>query len=79
MPTVESCELSRLDAVETATIVRSGELSATEVVAAAIERAEALAPVLNAIPACDYERALEQAEGDGAFCAMRAPRAYGAG
>ena len=71
-PTFESCELSRLDAVETATKVRSGELSASEVVAAAIERADTLAPVLNAISARDYERALEQAKmpGTGPFAGV---------
>jgi amidase len=54
-------ELARLDAVETAARIRSGELSAAEVISAAIERAEALGPVLNAIPARDYERALARA------------------
>jgi amidase len=54
-----------LDAVETAARIRSGELSATEVVSAAIERAEALTSVLNAIPARDYERALARARAPG--------------
>ena len=57
MPIVESDELAKMDAVETAAKIRARELSAVEVVAAAIERAEALNPLLNAIPARDYERA----------------------
>ena len=54
-------ELGQMDAVETAARIGARELSAAEVVTAAIERAEALNPVLNAIPARDYERALERA------------------
>jgi amidase len=49
------------DAVETATRIRAGDVSACEVVAAAIGRAEALGPDLNAIPASDYDRALARA------------------
>jgi len=58
-------ELSGLDAVETAARIRSRELTASEVIEAAIGRAEALAPVLNAISARDYERALERAKAPG--------------
>jgi len=61
MPIVESDELAKMDAVETAARIRARELSAVEVVTAAIERAEALNPLINAIPARDYERALERA------------------
>lgn len=61
LPIVESDELAKMDAVETATRIRAGEISAVEVAAAAIERAEASDAVLNAIPAHDYERALERA------------------
>ena len=54
-------ELSRLDAVATADLVRAGELSATETVAAAIERAKAVDPELHAVAAEDYDRALDAA------------------
>jgi amidase len=57
--------LEELDGVETARRVRSGELSGVEVVAAAIERAEAADPLLNAISARDYDRALERAKHPG--------------
>ncbi len=57
-------ELAEWDAVETAARIRSRELSTGEVVAAAIERAKALDPVLNAIPAPDYERAMVRAQSD---------------
>lgn len=68
----DALELSRLDAVETAARIRSGELSAAEVVAAAIERCEALNPLLNAVSACDYERAIERARrpGSGPFAGV---------
>ena len=71
-PTSAACELARLDAVETAARIRSGELLAREVVSAAIERAEALDPILNAIPARDYDRALEAAKtpGSGPFAGV---------
>lgn len=72
VPRVASGELARLDAVETAARIRAGDLSAAEVVGAAIERAEALDPLLNAIPARDYERALERARkpGTGPFAGV---------
>jgi amidase len=54
-------ELGRLDAVETAARIRAGELQPHEVVAAAIERARALEPALNAIPTQTFESALERA------------------
>ncbi len=58
----DSSELGRLDAVETAPRIRQGELSPREVVAAAIERARALAPLLNAVPTETYASALERAQ-----------------
>ena len=59
---VEMDELAKLDAVETAARIRARDLSAAEVVGAAIQRARALDPVLNAIPARDYERGLARAD-----------------
>jgi amidase len=55
-------ELSRLDAVATAERVRAGEVSPQEVVAAAVERAKAVNPDLNAVACEDYDRALEAAQ-----------------
>lgn len=54
-------ELSRLDAVATAELVRGRQVSVEEVVAAAIDRAKAVQPELNAIAAEDYDRALDTA------------------
>ncbi len=51
-----------MDAVETAARIRAGELRADEVVAAAIERARALAPALNAVPTETYAAALTRAQ-----------------
>lgn len=42
-------ELARLDATETASLIRSGELTASEVISAAIERVEKLNPKINAV------------------------------
>jgi amidase len=61
-PVLDTSELGRLDAVETAARIRNGELSPEEVVAAAIERARALAPALNAVPTQTYAAALERAQ-----------------
>lgn len=47
--------LGDLDAVALATRVESGEASATELVEAAIARAEASQSVLNAVACADYE------------------------
>lgn len=65
-------ELAHLDAVATAEAVRSGALHPREVVAAAVARAEAVEPHLNAIVTRDFERALATAEGrlDGAFAGV---------
>jgi amidase len=49
-------------AVEQAELVRSGEISARELVAAALERIEALQPSLNAFVTLCEERALAEAE-----------------
>jgi amidase len=52
-----------LDAVGLAAAIRKGELTAAEAVAAAIERARALEPRLNAIVTEGYEQALATARG----------------
>lgn len=54
-------DLATLDAVETASGIRSGALSAEEAVEAAIVRAEALEPSINAIAFKSFERARERA------------------
>ena len=54
-------ELSRLDGVATAAAIRNGDLSATEVTAAAIARAEIVDPVLAAVVTRDFERAQHRA------------------
>ena len=60
---IDRSELGALDAVETTTRVRVGDLKATEVVAAAVERARTLGNELNAIPTEGYAAALARAEG----------------
>lgn len=57
-------DLPSLDATAQAALIRSGEASATELVQAAIDRAEAHNGELNAIIHPRYERALEEAAGD---------------
>ena len=59
---VDRSELGALDAVETAARVASGELKASEAVAAAIERARALEPVLNAISCKTFDNAMRESE-----------------
>ncbi len=54
-------ELAQLDGVATAAAVRRGDLSAAEVVAAAVARTERLDPVLAAVVTPDFERALARA------------------
>lgn len=54
-------DLASLDAVETAARIRAGEISATEAVEAAIARAEALEPLINAIAFKRFDRARENA------------------
>jgi len=58
----DTSELGRLDAVETAARIRAGDLKAEEVIAAAIERARALEPALNAIPIETYDAALRRVQ-----------------
>ena len=63
-------ELAELDATDQAALVRKGEVSALELVEAAIERIERLNPELNAVIHEHFERAREQARGslpDGPF------------
>jgi amidase len=55
-------ELAALDATAQAELVRRGELSASELVAAAIARIERTNPQLNAVIRTDFERALQRAE-----------------
>jgi amidase len=52
-------ELARLDAVGQAELVRRGEITAVELVEAAIARIERLNPLLNAVVTCEFERALD--------------------
>ncbi len=54
-------DLAALDAVETAARIRSGDISAKEAVEAAIARAQALEPSINAIAFKRFERAREVA------------------
>jgi len=56
-------EFAALDAVATAELVRTKQASPAEVVAAAIERAKAVNPELNAVAAEDHERARAMAAG----------------
>lgn len=61
------------DATETAAAIRSGAVSALEVVDAAIARAEALDPQLNFLVSEDFERARDRARGplgDGPFAGV---------
>lgn len=54
-------ELARLDTVAQAELVRSGQLSAVELVQAAIDRIEALNPALNAVIHTMFDKALAEA------------------
>lgn len=56
-------DLSALDATDQAALVRSGEISPTELVQSAIDRAEQVNGKVNAIIHPRYERALEEAAG----------------
>ncbi len=55
-------ELAGLDAIGQAALVRTGEVTAFELVAAAIERIEELNPVLNAVIATRYDAARAEAK-----------------
>jgi len=63
----DDSELGRLDAVATAERIRAGELLASEAVAAAIDRAKALEPTLNAITTEHFQSALSRSEVRAAF------------
>jgi amidase len=65
MPVHASDGLARLDAVGLAEAIARGDVSAREATAAAIARAEALNPELNALVVTDFERALAQATAPG--------------
>ena len=54
-------ELALLDATAQAELVRAGQVSAAELVTAAIERIEALNPVLNAVVTPVFDQAVEAA------------------
>ncbi len=54
-------DLANLDAVSTAQAIKSGDVSALEVVNAAIDRAEKINPAINAIVTPYYDTAREQA------------------
>jgi amidase len=63
-------DFSGLDGLAQAELVRRGAVSPRELVEAAIRRIEKLNPVLNAVVATDFERALKRAAGpipDGPF------------
>lgn len=60
-----SDELARLDAVATAEAVRRKELSASEVVRAAVERAKQVDPQIAAVACEDYDRAIAHAADGG--------------
>ncbi|HUP98913.1 MAG TPA: amidase [Aeromicrobium sp.] len=60
-----SDELARLDAVGLAAAIARGDVSAREATEAAIGRAEALNPELNALVVTDFERALAHASAPG--------------
>ena len=57
-------ELSKLDTIDLAAKIRSGEISPTEAVQASIDRIESLDGQLNAIVTQRYERALKDASED---------------
>jgi amidase len=56
-------DFSGLDGLAQAGLVRSGAVSPRELVEAAIRRIEKLNPILNAVVATDFERALERSAG----------------
>lgn len=72
MSTRDAMALGRLDAHSQAALVRSGELSAKELVQAAIERIEMLDPALNAITHRGYSAALQKASTTTGDAAMQA-------
>ncbi|MCP5068255.1 MAG: amidase, partial [bacterium] len=67
---MKTSEYASHDALGLAALVASGEVSASELVEAAIEAIGELDPTLNAVIHQNYERAREEARGelpDGAF------------
>ena len=63
-PTEQTPELAWLDATAQADLVRRGEVSAPELVEAAIARIEALNPQLDAVIRTRFDAAREEAAGD---------------
>ncbi|NRA00130.1 MAG: amidase, partial [Myxococcales bacterium] len=55
-------ELARLDATAQAELVRSGDVTPSELVDAAIERIEAIDPTLNAVIHRRFEKAREEVQ-----------------
>ena len=73
LPRAEADAIGRLDATDQASLVRRAEVSAAELVAAAIDRVEALNPALNAVITPTFERALDHARSaspDGPFAGV---------
>jgi len=69
----EADAIGRLDATDQALLVRRGEVTAVELVAAAIDRIDRLNPALNAVITPTFERALDQARSgslDGPFAGV---------
>jgi len=64
LPRSDADRIARMDATDQAALVRAGEVTATELVTAAIERIERLNPTLNAVVTTTYDRALRQAAAD---------------
>jgi amidase len=62
---MSDCDLMFRSALELAEMVRSGEISARELVETSLERIEELNPALNAFAQVDAERALETADAIG--------------
>ena len=70
---MSATDMADWDAIETVAAIRSGAVSALEVVDAAIARAETLDPKLNFLVTDDYERARTRARaplGDGPFAGV---------
>ena len=67
----DALAIGRLDAHAQADLVRSGELSAKELVEAAIERIDALDPSLNAVTHRTFEQALQKASTSSGDSALR--------
>ncbi|HEU0238465.1 MAG TPA: amidase [Micromonosporaceae bacterium] len=61
LPASDVHALGRLDATDQAALVRHGDVTATELVSAAIARIEDLNPTLNAVITTTYDRALGSA------------------